>query len=325
MNQRFTFIDLFAGVGGFHRAASNLGGNCVAASEWDKFCQKVYENNYGISPLGDITKLDEKTLPDCDLVFGGFPCQSFSQSGKQAGFADPRGQLFFHIVRVLKEKKPKAFVLENVPNLMHHDKGNTIKVILDELRNNLGYSVPDPQVLCAANFGVPQNRKRTLIVGFRPDVQISAFKYPVGQPTSVACPMGVSAILETRKIESKYYLSQKYMDSLKAHRARSEAQGKGFGYIVLPPHGLSNTIMVGGQGHERNLVCDPLSLKDTDKTVNNQFIRKMTPREWARLQGFPDTHDICVSDAQAYKQFGNAVPIPMVQAVIEEVLKSLNI
>ncbi|PKL92203.1 MAG: DNA (cytosine-5-)-methyltransferase [Candidatus Goldiibacteriota bacterium HGW-Goldbacteria-1] len=313
---KFTFIDLFAGIGGMRIAFQNLGGKCVFTSEWDKSAQVTYKENFGEMPFGDITKVDAKNIPDHDVLVAGFPCQSFSIAGKRKGFEDIRGTLFFDVARILKEKKPKAFLLENVKGLTNHEKGKTLQVILDVLRNELNYYVPEPKVLNAKNYGVPQNRERIVIVGFRKDLKINEFEYPA--PTGKKVKF--SDIKEKDVVSSKYYLSTQYLKTLKAHKARHASKGNGFGYEIIPDDGIANAIVVGGMGRERNLVMD-YKLKDfTPVTkikgeVNREGIRKMTPREWARLQGYPDKFKIPVADAQAYKQFGNSVPVPMIKAV----------
>ena len=201
-NPHFTFIDLFAGVGGFRMAFQSLGGKCVFSSEIDPYCQKTYRVNYGETPYGDITKINEKEIPDHDILTGGFPCQAFSIAGKRNGFEDTRGTMFFEVARIIKEKRPKAFFLENVKGLMNHRGGKTISVILDILRNEVGYFVPDPQIMNAKNFGVPQNRERVFIVGFRKDLGIDDFKYP--SPTDTT--KKIVDIMEKNVVSSKYYV-----------------------------------------------------------------------------------------------------------------------
>src|SRR5690625_814758 len=178
-NPKFTFIDLFAGIGGTRLAFENLGGKCVFSSEIDLYAKKTYHFNYGEIPFGDITKINEKAIPEHDILVAGFPCQAFSIAGRRGGFDDTRGTLFFDIARIIKEKKPKAFFLENVKGLLNHDKGKTINVILNTLRNDLVYFVPDPKIVNASDFGVPQNRERVYIVGFRGDLNVNDFKYPL--------------------------------------------------------------------------------------------------------------------------------------------------
>jgi DNA (cytosine-5)-methyltransferase 1 len=323
----WTFIDLFAGVGGFRIALENLGCQCVFSSEIDPHSQKVYLANYGHLPDNqDIRKLEAKTVPDHDILCGGFPCQAFSIAGRKHGFEDARGTLFFEVARILHEKKPKAFILENVQGLVHHDRGKTLKTILDILEKDLHYFVPSPQILNARYFGVPQNRPRIFIVGFREDLNIYHFSYP--QPTQQETCL--EDILEEKEVSVKYYLSNQYLETLFKHRARHQNKGNGFGYEIISPDGIANAIVVGGMGKERNLVIDQRLTNFTPVTrikgeVNKLFVRRMTPREWARLQGFPDSFQIVVSDVQAYKQFGNSVAIPVVEAVAKEVIKALDL
>lgn len=326
-NPHFTFIDLFAGIGGFRMAMQNLGGRCVFSSEWDAQAQKTYMLNYGEIPFGDITLEETKSfIPDnFDVLCAGFPCQAFSLAGKRKGFEETRGTLFFDVAEIIKRKQPKAFFLENVKGLLIHDKGNTIKTILKVLREDLDYYVPDPQIVNAMNFGVPQHRERVYIVGFRKDMNVNDFSYP--EPTDATKTF--ADIKEKDVVPSKYYLSTQYIKTLIAHKERHAAKGNGFGYEIIPDDGVSNAIVVGGMGRERNLVIDK-RLKDFTPTtrikgeVNHDGIRRMTPREWARLQGFPDNFIIGVADASAYKQFGNSVAVPAIQATAAQTLKSIN-
>lgn len=323
-NPKFKFIDLFAGIGGFRIAMQNLKGECVFTSEIDSNAQTSYQTNFGELPYGDITKIDEKNIPDHDILCAGFPCQAFSIAGKRGGFADTRGTLFFDVARIIKEKKPKAFFLENVKGLKNHDKGKTLATILNVLRDDLNYFVPTPQIINAKDFGVPQNRERIFIVGFRNDLNINSFEYP--KPTGKKIVF--EDIRETKTVNTKYYLSQVYLDTLKRHRARHESKGNGFGYSVIPNDGIANAIVVGGMGKERNLVYDNRITDFTPTTkikgdVNREYIRKMTPREWARLQGYPDAFKICVADVHAYKQFGNSVAIPAIEATALNLIQKL--
>lgn len=327
-NPKFTFIDLFAGIGGFRIAMQNLGGKCVFSSEWDAQAQKTYLLNYGEVPFGDITKESTKSFipDDFDVLCAGFPCQAFSLAGKRLGFEETRGTLFFDVAEILRRKRPKAFFLENVKGLLIHDKGKTIKTILKVLRDDLDYYVPDPQIVNAMNFGVPQHRERVYIVGFRKDQGVTEFTYP--EPTDTTKTF--ADIEEKETVSAKYYLSTQYIKTLIAHKKRHEAKGHGFGYEIIPNDGVANAIVVGGMGRERNLVRD-YRLKDfTPVTnikgeVNREGIRRMTPREWARLQGFPDNFIIEVSDASAYKQFGNSVAVPAIQATANEIIKRINL
>ncbi|SDQ27499.1 DNA cytosine methyltransferase [Flagellimonas zhangzhouensis] len=322
---KFTFIDLFAGIGGFRMAFQNLKGECVFTSEWDKYAQKTYEANYGEKPHGDITKINEADIPDHDVLCAGFPCQAFSIAGKKGGFDDTRGTLFFDVARIIKHKQPKAFFLENVKGLKMHDKGITLQTILNVLREDLGYYVPEPEVINAKDFGVPQNRERIFIVGFRKDLDVESFEYPE--------PVKENKVFEDIKEESevsvKYYLSTTYLDTLRRHKERHKQKGNGFGYMVIPDDGIANAIVVGGMGRERNLVYDDrlTNFKPITRIkgeVNREGIRKMTPREWARLQGFPDEFIVdSVSDVQIYKQLGNSVAVPAIQATAEQLLEKI--
>lgn len=206
---KFKFIDLFAGIGGFRIAMQSLGGKCVFTSEWDEQAKKTYEANFGEVPFGDITKEEtKKFIPDgFDVLCAGFPCQAFSIAGKRGGFEDTRGTLFFDVAEIIKRKQPKAIFLENVKGLFNHDKGKTLKTILNVLREDLGYFVPDPQVLNAKDFGVPQNRERIFIVGFRGDLGIESFKYP--NPTNKNATF--EDVKEGNVVSVKYYLSNTYL------------------------------------------------------------------------------------------------------------------
>lgn len=325
---KFTFIDLFAGIGGFRMAMQNLGGRCVFSSEWDAQAQKTYMLNYGEVPFGDITLEETKSyIPDnFDILCAGFPCQAFSLAGKRRGFEETRGTLFFDVAEIIRRKRPKAFFLENVKGLLIHDKGNTIKTILKVLRDDLDYFVPEPQIVNAMNFGVPQHRERVYIVGFRKDQGVNDFTYPAATDKTKT----FSDIREENVVSSKYYLSTQYIKTLVAHKERHAAKGNGFGYEIIPDDGVANAIVVGGMGRERNLVVDT-RLKDFTPTtrikgeVNRDGIRRMTPREWARLQGFPDNFIIGVADASAYKQFGNSVAVPAIQATAEQILKRIKL
>ena len=322
---KFTFIDLFAGIGGMRIAFQKLGGKCVFSSEWDKHSQQSYYENFGEMPFGDITKVNETEVPKHEVLVAGFPCQAFSIAGFKGGFKDTRGTLFFDVARILQEKHPDAVFLENVKGLYGHDKGRTLDVILRTLRDDLGYYVPDPQIMNARDFGVPQNRERIFIVGFRNKAAADRFSYPkpLGVHTTIA------DILEDEEVSVKYYLSNQYLRTLVNHRARHEAKGHGFGYEIIPNDGVANAIVVGGMGRERNLVIDNrLSnfepITHIKGTVNKKGIRKMTPREWARLQGFPDKFKIVVADSHAYKQLGNSVAVPAIQATGRNLLRALE-
>jgi DNA (cytosine-5)-methyltransferase 1 len=323
-NPKFTFIDLFAGIGGMRLAFQGLGGKCVFSSEIDPYAKHTYEVNFGEVPFGDITQIDENDVPDHDVLVGGFPCQAFSIAGRRMGFEEARGTLFFDIARIVDFKRPKAVFLENVKGLVNHRGGETLRVILRILRDDLGYTVPEPQIINAKYFGVPQNRERIFIVAFRDAQDAEGFKYPTSRNLT-SC---IGDILESEPVNVKYYLSSQYLSSIREHRRRHEAQGHGFGYEIIPSDGIANAIVVGGMGRERNLLIDHRIVDRTPTTnikgeVNHEDIRRMTPREWARLQGFPDTFVIPVSDAQAYKQFGNSVAVPAIQSTARILIKGL--
>ncbi len=327
-NPKFTFIDLFAGIGGFRMAFQNLGGECVFSSEWDEQAKKTYYANYGDVPFGDITKESNKRMipKGFDILCAGFPCQAFSLAGKKLGFEETRGTLFFDVAEILKRYQPKAFFLENVKGLVIHDKGKTFKTILNTL-DEVGYTVPDPQIVNAMYFGVPQHRERIYIIGFRKDLGINKedFSYPEQKEITKKW----IDVREENPVPAKYYLSTAYIDTLKRHKARHEARGNGFGYDIIPDDGIAHAIVVGGMGRESNLVID-FRQKDLTPTtrikgeVNQMGWRKMTPREWARLQGYPDEFKIVVADASAYKQFGNSVAVPAIQATAAQLLKTLR-
>lgn len=326
-NYKFKFIDLFAGIGGFRLAMQNLGGKCVFTSEWDKEAQKTYRANFGEVPFGDITKEEtKKFIPDSfDVLCAGFPCQAFSIAGKRGGFEDTRGTLFFDVAEIIKRKKPKAIFLENVKGLRNHNGGKTLETILNVLRNDLNYFVPEPQIINAKDYGVPQQRERIYIVGFRKDLGITEFEYPKPMKKKVK----FADVKEKKVPETKYFLSTQYYQTLINHKERHESKGNGFGYAIIPDDGIANSIVVGGMGRERNLVYDHRITDFTPTThikgtVNREGIRKMTPREWARLQGFPDKYIIPVADASAYKQFGNSVAVPAIQATAAKILELID-
>lgn len=317
-SDKFTFIDLFAGIGGMRIAFESAGGKCVYSNEWNKFSQKTYFDNFGDMPDGDITKVDAKTIPDHDILVAGFPCQPFSIAGvskknslgRATGFEDKtQGTLFFDVCRIIKAKRPKAFMLENVKNLCSHDKGNTFKVIqesLDELDYDIFYKVLDGQ-----NF-VPQHRERILIVGFdrKTFKGLIDFKFDI---TPVKPKPVIKKILE-KSPDPKYTLSDKLWSYLQAYAAKHKAAGNGFGYGIAPLNGVSRTLSAR-------------YYKDGSEVLiaqKNKNPRRLTPRECARLQGFPDTFKITVSDGQAYKQFGNSVVVPLMANVAKLIVKELK-
>jgi len=335
-NPRFTFIDLFAGIGGFRIAMQNLGGKCVYSSEWDEQAQKTYFANYGEVPFGDITKEYTKSfIPnDFDILCAGFPCQAFSLAGKRRGFNEARGTLFFDVAEILRRKQPKGIFLENVKGLKIHDRGKTFEVIKNTLEE-VGYVIADdPWIVNAMDFGVPQHRERVYIIGIRADLaaEMGITKETIqnSRPEPTDQSKRFRDVKEEHEVSVKYYLSTQYIDTLKRHKARHEARGNGFGYKIIQDDEVSNAIVVGGMGRECNLVIDHRLTDFTPVTrikgeVNREGIRRMTPREWARLQGYPDNFKIVVSDASAYKQFGNSVAVPAIQATANILLNLLKI
>ncbi len=325
----FTFIDLFAGIGGFRIAMQSLNGECVFSSEWDEEAQKTYYANFGEIPFGDITQQRTKDwIPkQFDVLCAGFPCQAFSIAGKRGGFNDTRGTLFFDVATIIEKHKPKAIFLENVKGLVNHDGGKTLSTILNVLREDLKYFVPKPEIINAKYFGVPQNRERIYIAGFRQDQKVNDFKYPESKEVTKK----ITDVFEDKPVSSKYYLSNQYLNTLIKHRERHASKGNGFGYEIIPHHGVANAIVVGGMGRERNLVEDNRQKDLTPVThikgeVNTQGIRRLTPLEWKRLQGFPEEFKInAVSDASLYRQFGNSVAVPAIKATAEKILEKINL
>ncbi|NBC82740.1 MAG: DNA (cytosine-5-)-methyltransferase [Bacteroidetes bacterium] len=316
-NPKFKFIDLFAGIGGIRLAYQNAGGKCVFSSEYNKFAKITYEANFGEVPFGDITRIDEKDIPDHDVLLAGFPCQPFSIAGvskknslgKKHGFLDEtQGTLFFDIARILKEKRPGVFMLENVKNLLTHDKGRTFEVIYNAL-DELGYSVHFR--ILDGKYYVPQHRERIFIVGF--DINKFNGKENFQFPDSTATTNTIKDILESNP-DSKYTLSDKLWNYLQGYAIKHKKKGNGFGFGLTEMNGISRTLSARyyKDGSEI-LIPQP-----------NMNPRKLTPRECARLQGFPDNFRIPVSDNQAYRQFGNSVVMPLMYAVAKQIIKSVS-
>ena len=307
----YTMIDLFAGIGGT-RLGFQLTGKTkvVFSSEIDKFAAKTYKANYGEVPSGDITLIHEDKIPCHDILVGGFPCQAFSQAGKKLGFEDTRGTLFFEIERIIKVKRPKAFLLENVKNLKSHDKGKTFSIIKTTLEN-LGYAVYD-NVFKAKDFGVPQNRERIYIVGFDKNSipNYATFEFPTPPKTKVS----VGDILE-QNVSEKYTISDALWEGHQRRKIENKKKGKGFGYSLFDAESpYTNTISAR-------------YYKDGSEILIRQVgknPRKITPREASRLQGFPEEFIIPVSDTQAYKQFGNSVAVPVINAIALKMLEVLD-
>lgn len=310
-NAPYKMIDLFAGIGGTRLGfALTNQVNIVFGSEIDKFAIKTYRANFGEEPMGDITKIDAKDIPDHDILVGGFPCQAFSQAGKKLGFEDTRGTLFFEIARILSEKRPKAFLLENVKNLKSHNKGNTYKVIEQTLLD-LGYAVTSV-LFKAKDFGVPQNRERIYIIGFNKELIPNYEDFILPTPPHTETKVG--DILEAN-VTDKYTISDALWQGHQRRKAEHEKKGNGFGYSLFTAESeYTNTISARYYKDGSEILID--------QSPKNP--RKLTPREAARLQGFPDKYIIPVSDTQAYKQFGNSVAVPVINAIALQILDVLN-
>ena len=317
-NRKFTFIDLFAGIGGMRIAFGRAGGQCVYSSEWNKYSQQTYFANFGDQPEGDITQVDAANIPDHDILVAGFPCQPFSiagvskknSMGRATGFEDKtQGTLFFDVCRILKEKRPKAFMLENVKNLCSHDKGRTFRIItesLNELNYEVFYSVLDGQ-----NY-VPQHRERILIVGFDRERYGGKVNFEFNLTPQVPKPV-MKDILDEH-VADKYTLSDKLWTYLQNYAAKHKAAGNGFGYGIAPLEGISRTLSARYYKDGSEILI----------AQNRRNPRRLTPRECARLQGFPDTFKIPVSDTQAYKQFGNSVVVPLMENVAKLIVNEMD-
>ena len=304
---KFKFIDLFAGIGGIRLGFESVGGECVFSSEWDLPCQKTYQANFDEIPAGDITKIDADQIPAFDLLVAGFPCQPFSMAGKKKGFEDIRGTLFFDIARIVEFHKPKVVFLENVKNLLRHDKGYTYGLIKETLQD-LGYVVSE-QVLNAKEFGVPQNRERVYIIGIRDAAEDFKFQYPTPPKPNVK----LGDILE-KDVDPKYTISDTLWAGHQRRKKEHKEKGNGFGYSMF------------NENSEYTSTISARYYKDGSEILVEQTgknPRKLTPREAARLQGYGDTFIIPVSDAQAYKQFGNSVCVKVIKELAKEVSKYL--
>ncbi|OGT60951.1 MAG: DNA (cytosine-5-)-methyltransferase [Gammaproteobacteria bacterium RIFCSPHIGHO2_12_FULL_45_12] len=325
--KEFTCIDLFAGIGGIRLGFESQGGECVFTSEWDQYCQKTYIENFGNNHpfIGDIVKYDAKKIPDHDVLLAGFPCQPFSIAGvskkislgRPHGFKDKtQGTLFFNVAQILANKKPAAFMLENVKNLRSHDKGRTLQIILDVLVNELGYNV-QWRIIDAQHY-VPQHRERIIIAGFREktDFNFNELLLPVPKKKmkDILHPEdgseydldGGRFINEKGKVHDKYVLSEKLWSYLQNYAEKHRIKGNGFGFGLIKPDDISRTLSAR-------------YYKDGSEILvfsgKNKRPRRLTPRECARLMGYPDSLAIPVSDTQAYKQFGNSVAVPVISAV----------
>lgn len=314
----FTFIDLFAGIGGMRLAFESAGGRCVYSNEWNKYSQQTYFANFGEQPEGDITKVDENSIPDHDVLVAGFPCQPFSIAGvskknslgRETGFQDKtQGTLFFDVCRILKAKRPKAFLLENVKNLKSHDKGRTFKIIMESL-NELKYDVYTA-ILDGQNY-VPQHRERILIVGF--DKERYGESLPFSFDINPKNPKPLMKDILEKSADDKYTLSDKLWLYLQNYAAKHKAAGNGFGYGMADRNGISRTLSA-------RYYKDGSEILIEQKGKNP---RRLTPRECARLQGFSDDFKIVVSDTQAYKQFGNSVVVPLMADVAKLIVNRIR-
>lgn len=327
-NTKFTFIDLFAGIGGFRVAMQNVGGKCSFSSEWDEAAKETYFNNYGEVPFGDITKTETKTLiPDYfDVLCAGFPCQPFSNAGLKKGIEDTRGTLFYHIAEILRDHQPKAVLLENVRGLISNDKGNTIQTVLRTI-TGMGYKCNIPQelinngpisklkaecskmVMCAKDYGVPQNRPRIYIVLWRADIGIKEFKYPEPEKTKTK----VRSILESN-VSEQFTISDRLWSGHQRRRIENEQKGNGFGYCLF------------NENSEYTSTISRRYYKDGSEILIEQEgknPRKLTPREAANLQGFPKEFKLPESNTKAYQQFGNSVAVPVVEKVSDHIVKQI--
>jgi len=308
----FTFIELFAGIGGFRLAFQNAGGTCLFASEWDKYAAQTYEANFHEAPHGDITKVPIESIPDHDILTAGFPCQPFSIAGvtknnalgNAHGFEHAtQGTLFFDVARIIQAKRPQAFLLENVKNLMRHDAGHTYETILNTLEDELGYHVY-PELLDARSV-VPQHRERIYLIGFRDPVSFELPKLPDLKPR-------FKKILQ-KNVEAKYTLTTHLWKYLRDYADKHRAKGNGFGFGLTDPEGIARTLSARYYKDGSEILIEQ---KDGNP-------RRLTPRECARLMGFPEEFKIEVSDTRAYKQFGNSVVVPVVEHIAREMVKSL--
>lgn len=330
----FRAIDLFAGIGGIRMGFDRAFGEkleTVFVSEWDKPAQVTYSANFSNPKkiYGDITLPETKNaIPSFDICLAGFPCQAFSLAGKRMGFRDDykgrcRGTLFFDVMEICEKHRPAVVFCENVKGLKIHDKGKTFYIINQSLKQ-LGYQV-FTKILNSKDFGVPQNRERIYIVAFRNDIEATDFEFPKPCDSTKV----IRDILEKEPVSARYYLSNRYLDTLRRHRAHHEALGHGFGYEIRDLDGIAGAIVCGGMGRERNLIIDRrqtnlIPVTHIKGEINSEGVRKMTPREWARLQGFPESFKLILSDVHLYKQFGNSVTVNVIEAIAKKIKEVLD-
>lgn len=316
-NSGLRFIDLFAGIGGFRMAFEAHGNTCVFSSEWDKFARKTYEANFGDEPSGDIREVNAADIPEFDILCGGFPCQAFSIAGvskknalgRAHGFLDEtQGTLFFEVARILKERRPRAFLLENVKNLVYHDGGRTFEIIRRTLSDELGYHM-DYRILNAAEV-LPQKRERIFLVGFLDKAAARAFEFPQLSDGRTSEPR-MADILD-KQTDPRYQLSDRLWRYLQDYKEKHRKAGHGFGFGMVTPNGVARTLSARYYKDGSEILVP----------VRGRNPRRLTPRECARLMGFPEDFEIVVSDTQAYKQFGNSVAVPVVQAVAGQMMQA---
>jgi DNA (cytosine-5)-methyltransferase 1 len=313
----YTFIDLFAGLGGFRIALESLGAQCVYSNEWDKPVQKVYAKNFGNVPEGDITQVNEKDIPNHDILCAGFPCQAFSISGKQRGFEDSRGTLFFDIARIVKEKQPKVVFMENVKNFASHDNGKTLEVVKATMEE-LGYTFHQ-RVLNAVDYGIPQKRERVYMVCFRKDLNVQEFSYPKAFPLTKHVE---DFLLKDEELVKDLYVNRPdtYFNGVEDNQYSSKSIRLGIvnkggqGERIYSTKGIAITLSAYGGG---------IFAKTGGYLINGKT-RKLHPRECARIMGYPDSYKICESTSQAYKQFGNSVVIDVLQLIAVEIGKTIK-
>ncbi len=310
--KKLKLIDLYAGIGGIRLGFGKKNFDSIFSSEWDKFAQITYEANFGDKPQGDITLISEKDIPEFDILLAGFPCQPFSQAGKKMGFSDIRGTAFFDIMRIANHHNPRVLFLENVKHFKGHDKGRTLKTVLQELENS-GYLVKY-QVLNAKNFGVPQNRERIYIIAFnKKKVGLNSFNN-FDFPNKLNKQVKLGDILESR-VDKKYTISDQIWESHQLRKKRNQEKGYGFGYSLFDKN-AEYTSTISARYYKDG---SEILIKQKNKNP-----RKLTPREAARLQGFPDYFKIPVSDTQAYKQFGNSVAVPVIKSISKKIINVMG-
>lgn len=303
VGKKFRFIDLFAGIGGIRIPFDKLNGTCVFSSEIDLYCQEAYEANFGEKPYGDITKINPHEIPDHDILLGGFPCQAFSIIGQQKGFSDTRGTLFFNIEQILREKRPRAFLLENVKQLYTHDGGRTFEIILNQLKS-LNYNVFST-ILNSLDFGVPQKRERTYIVGFLDDV---TFKFPEGGK-----PYNLASILEDNSKIPEKYIATDYIKNRRLQAVKN----------------IPEKPSIWHENKSGNISALPYSCALRASASYSYLLvngeRRLTEREMLRLQGFPDDFKIVCNYTQTRKQLGNSVTVTVIEAIAKQMLEAMNL